>query len=532
MKPAPLLSLRDLTIAFDGHTVVDRLSLDVLPGERLALVGESGSGKTVTAQSILRLVQGAALSGSIVLNGEDILDKSEEEIRQVRGRTAAMIFQEPMTAFNPLYSIGSQIVETLVQHERLAPAAARTKAIELLERTGVREPHERIDSYAHQLSGGQRQRAMIAMALACRPRLLIADEPTTALDPTIQARIVKLLLEVQAQEAERGTPMAILLITHDLHLVRKFADRVAVMHRGRLVEESDTDTLFAAPRHPYTRRLLNSLPERKIDPLATDAPILLRSKALRVEYRRKLPGWRGLFGTGRFAAVVGADISLRAGETVGIVGESGSGKSTLALAFLDLIRPRSGELEVNRQELPARSRSERRALRAGLQAVFQDPFASLSPRRTIEQSVGEGLEIHQPHLSAAERKIRVQEVLAEVGLEDAPLHAYPHEFSGGQRQRIAIARALILKPSILILDEPTSALDVSVQNQVLDLLVDLQRRHGLSYVLISHDMAVVNAMSHRLYVMKDGEVVETGDTEQVIAAPQEPYTRSLIEASL
>ncbi|MGF7151575.1 microcin C transport system ATP-binding protein [Sphingomonas zeicaulis] len=529
---APLLSIESLSIHFGARQVVDGLSLTVAAGERLALVGESGSGKTVTALSVLRLAAQADLSGSIRLNGEELLTKSDAEIRRIRGSDVAMIFQEPMTALNPVYTIGSQIAETLALHEGLGARAARIRAIELLARTGVREPDQRVDSYPHQLSGGQRQRAMIAMALACRPRLLIADEPTTALDPTVRARIVKLLLDLQREEAARGTPMAILLITHDLQLVRRFAERVAVMERGRLVEENTTEALFAAPRHPYTRKLLDSVPVRKVGPLRDDAPILLETKGLRVEYRKPLPGWRGLIGSGRFAAVRDADLHLRAGETVGVVGESGSGKSTLALAMLDLLRPQGGEIRFEGRPIAGKSARERRALRARLQVVFQDPFGSLSPRRTIEQTVGEGLQIHAPELGSAERREHVQAALAEVGLEHVALNAYPHQFSGGQRQRIAIARALILKPSVVILDEPTSALDVSIQNQVLDLLVELQKKHQLSYVLISHDIAVVNALAHRLYVLKEGEVVETGETQALIAAPGHPYTASLVQASL
>ncbi|MFY8093735.1 MAG: ABC transporter ATP-binding protein [Niveispirillum sp.] len=528
----PLLSLTDVSIHFGSNPAVEGLSLDVYPGERLALVGESGSGKTVTALSVLRLVANATITGSIRLDGQELLTKSEAEIRQIRGGDVAVIFQEPMTALNPLFTIGSQIIETLTLHEGLSPQQARVKAIQLLARTGVREPERRIDSYPHQLSGGQRQRAMIAMALACRPRLLIADEPTTALDPTVRARIVKLLLDLQAEEESRGRPMAILLITHDLHLVRRFAQRVAVMERGRKVEEGATEDIFNAPRHPYTIRLLNSLPVRQVEPLPDDAPIVLDARGLRVEYPKSVPGWRGWLGRGRFVAVAGADLRLRAGETIGVVGESGSGKSTLAQALLNLIRPQAGEITFDGLPIAARSKPERRKLRARLQVVFQDPFGSLSPKRTVEQTVGEGLELHFPHLTAVERRARIVKVLEEVGLGENALHSYPHQFSGGQRQRIAIARAIVLEPAVLILDEPTSALDVSIQNQVLDLLRRLQARYNLAYVLISHDLSVINALAHRVYVLKDGEIVEDGDTEQVIASPRHPYTQSLIQASL
>jgi microcin C transport system ATP-binding protein len=493
----------------------------------VALVGESGSGKTVTALSILRLLAQAKITGQIRLQGEDLLQKPADALRQIRGADIAMIFQEPMTALNPLYSIGNQVIETLILHEGLNPKQAREKTIHLFERTGIREPERRVDSFPHQLSGGQRQRAMIAMALACRPKLLIADEPTTALDTTIRARIVKLLLDLQQEDG-----MAVLLITHDLNLVRRFAQRVAVMERGKLVETGDTEILFRSPVHPYTIKLLNSLPVRETNPVRQDAPILLETRQLRVEYPKALPGWRGLFRSGRFVALAGADVSLREGETIGVVGESGSGKSTLAQAILSLVSVQSGGLDFEGVPLSQRSKRERRALRARLQVVFQDPFGALSPRMTVGQIVGEGLSLHFPKLSKQERHDKIVEVLQEVGLPESALDSYPHEFSGGQRQRIAIARTLVLAPKVLILDEPTSALDVSIQNQVLKLLVRLQKKYGLSYVLISHDLSVVNAMAHRVYVMHEGEIVESGDTEAVIANPQHPYTQRLVSASL
>ncbi|MDG9930809.1 MULTISPECIES: dipeptide ABC transporter ATP-binding protein [unclassified Pseudomonas] len=518
-----VLRLDNLCIDLGRRRVVDGLDLRVRPGERLALVGESGSGKTVSALSILGLLPPQArVSGSIRLAGEELLGAGEARLREVRGGEVAMVFQEPMSALNPLFTIGDQIIETLRQHEGLGAREARARTIALLERTGLREPERRVDSYPHQLSGGQLQRAVIAMALACRPRLLIADEPTTALDMTIRARIVQLLLDLQQEFG-----MAILLITHDLNLVRRFAQRVAVMEQGQLVETAETERLFAAPRHPYTRRLLDSLPRREITTVDPAAPILLETRRLRVEYPKKRPGWRGWFGHERFVALAGADVRLRAGETVGIVGESGSGKSTLAQAILGLIATQGGELDY--AGAPSR---QPRALRAWLQVVFQDPFGSLSPRQTIEQIVGEGLALHYPQLDRDERRRRIHAVLEEVGLPPAALSRYPHEFSGGQRQRIAIARALVLRPQVVVLDEPTSALDVSIQQQVLQLLVGLQRKYGLSYVLISHDLAVVNALAHRLYVLKDGEIVETGDTGQVIRAPQHPYTQRLVQASL
>jgi microcin C transport system ATP-binding protein len=531
---AALLELQDVSIAFGNTTVVDRLSLTVQAGERVALVGESGSGKTVTALSILRLLPAARISGSIRLDGVDLVKKSDAQIRRVRGADVAMIFQEPMTALNPLYTIGEQVAETLVLHEGLSKRLARERAVELLSRTGIREPARRVDAFPHQLSGGERQRAMIAMALACRPRLLIADEPTTALDLTLRARIVELLLDLQREELERrdGQGMAILLITHDLPLVRRFAERVAVMEHGKLVEAGGIEAVFQTPQHPYTKKLLSSMPQRALEPVSAEAPTLVATRALRVEYPKALPGFRGWFKASRFVALSGADISLREGETVGVVGESGSGKSTLAQAILSLIRVQSGELEFEGTPLSSIDAAGRRALRARLQVVFQDPFGSLSPRHTVRQIVGEGLDVHFPKLSEQERDDKVERVLGDVGLPPSVLDAYPHEFSGGQRQRIAIARALVISPRVLVLDEPTSALDVSIQSQVLALLLSLQRRYRLSYVLISHDLTVVNALAHRIYVVKDGEIIESGDTEAVINAPQHPYTQRLVKASL
>ncbi len=542
VEAEPLLRLKDLSIAFGAKQVVRDLNLSIERGERLALVGESGSGKTVTALSILRLAAQARLQGEIRFAGRDLARLPDEELRRVRGGDISMIFQEPMTALNPLYTIGNQIAETLALHEGLAGRQAREKAIQLLSRTGIREPERRVDSYPHQLSGGQRQRAMIAMALACRPKLLIADEPTTALDLTIRARIVQLLLDLQAEDDAReraasGRPdakgMAVLLITHDLNLVRRFAQRVAVMERGALVEVADTETLFTRPSHPYTVKLLDSRPVREIDEVPAGAAELLRTRQLRVEFARREPGWKGLlFSRSRFVALEGADTELREGETIGIVGESGSGKSTLAQAILNLIKARSGHIHFEGGDIRALKGRQRRSLRARLQVVFQDPFGSLSPRQTVEQIVGEGLALHVPGLSQAQRRQRVVEVLAEVGLPASALGAYPHQFSGGQRQRIAIARALVLNPRVLVLDEPTSALDVSIQRQVLQLLVRLQKKFKLSYVLISHDLTVVQAMAHRLYVLRDGRIVESGDTPSVIANPQHAYTQRLVRASL
>jgi len=530
----PLLSIENFSARFDHKTVVEQLNLSIRGGERLALVGESGSGKTVTALSILKLVEAAQLSGKIVFNGDNLLQKSARDIQRVRGADIAMIFQEPMTALNPLFTIGEQIVETIVAHQALSRAEATQKTLELLTRTGIRQPEKNINSYPHQLSGGQRQRAMIAMALSCKPKLLIADEPTTALDMTIRARIVKLLIELQEEDVrEHGEQgMAILLITHDLNLVRKFAHRVAVMERGRLVETADTQTLFAQPQHPYTIKLINSIPERNVSPVAGDARTLLEARKLRVEYPLPRKGWRGLLQSHSFTALHGADVTLREGETVGIVGESGSGKSTLAQAVLNLIKVKSGSIEVDGAPLYQLSKRLQREMRARLQVVFQDPFGSLSPRQTVRQIVGEGLALHFPELTEQERYTRIVQILSEVGLSAQVLDSYPHEFSGGQRQRIAIARAFVLSPKVVILDEPTSALDVSIQKQVLELLVSLQKKFGLSYLLISHDLTVIQALAHRVYVLKDGEIIESGDTAQIIHTPQHPYTQSLVQASL
>jgi len=523
----PLLEVDRLRVRFGDSTVVDDVSFSIAAGEKFALVGESGSGKSITALSVLRLVDSAVTTGAIRFDGEDLVTKSERAMRGLRGSRIAMIFQEPMTALNPLYTVGNQIGEVLELHEAMRPNAARARAIELLSRTGIPEPERRIDAYPHQLSGGQRQRAMIAMALACRPQLLICDEPTTALDVTVQAQILALLDELQA---ELG--MALLFITHDLNLVRRFTHRVGVMERGKLVEIGDTAAVFAAPQHAYTQRLLASRPQRVVQPVAGDAPVLLGGREVAVSFALKA-GW---FKKLQFVAVRRATLQLRRGETLGIVGESGSGKTTLGMALLALQPIAGGEVTMGGERIDNAARDTLRRMRKRMQVVFQDPFASLSPRRTVGQIVGEGLALHQPEASDAEREAQVLAMLDEVGLSErhgvsGVLNRYPHEFSGGQRQRIAIARAVVLKPEVLVLDEPTSALDVSVQQQVLTLLAQLQQHYGMSYVFISHDLAVVRAMSHRVMVMKNGEVIEEGESESLFAAPQQAYTRELLAAA-
>ena len=531
----PLLQVNDLHVRFGAKEVVRGVSFQIGAGEKLALVGESGSGKTITALSLLRLAGNAAITGQAVLRGQrDLLALTEREMRGVRGGEIAMVFQEPMTALNPLMTIGAQIAEILQLKKGLTGAQCAQAAIELLAKTGIPEPARRANSFPHQLSGGQRQRAMIAMALASEPQLLLADEPTTALDVTLRGQILDLLSDLQ-----RKSGMAVLLITHDLNLVRRFADRVAVMEQGVLVEQGPVAEVFGAPQHAYTRRLIASQPRRDVAPADSPpgTPPVVHAQDLRVVYPTPLPGIRGWFQKGEFVAVQGATLSLLPGETLGVVGESGSGKSTLAQAILGLL-PHAGRLQVGGQgwQLPAmRNTPANQQLRRRVQVVFQDPFSSLSPRLTVEEIVGEGLKVHESALGVAERRARVEAVLAEVGLTEAQfprlLERYPHEFSGGQRQRLAIARALIVQPQVLVLDEPTSALDVTIQQQVLGLLQRLQKEKGLSYLLITHDVEVIRAMAHNVLVMKDGAVLEQGTVDQVLDAPQHPYTQRLVAAA-
>ena len=530
-----LLKVENLSLRFGrGAEAVEALhtvSFDVSPGEKFALVGESGSGKTVTALSILKLLDAANASwpsGSASFGGRDLMSLNEAEIRKVRGREIAMIFQEPMTALNPVYPIGEQLIEPLLVHQGLDRATARRRMLELLDRVGLPEPDKRWDAFPHMLSGGQRQRVMIAMALSCSPKLLIADEPTTALDVTIQAQILNLLEDLQKEFS-----MAVLFITHDLNLVRRFADRVAVMQAGRIVEQGAVEQVFNTPQDGYTQKLIASRPERAIAP--GDAGRLAARPRL-VEMTGvdcRFPIRSGFFRrrVGEVVAVDNVSLHLHEGETLGIVGESGSGKSTLAYCLLRL-QACTGAVGFEGRRLDGLGQSELRPLRRHMQVVFQDPYSSLSPRLTVEQIVGEGLRIHYPQLDRAARRARIVQGLEEVGLSGDMLWRYPHEFSGGQRQRIAIARVVVLEPKLIILDEPTSALDVSVQKQVLDLLRDLQGRHGMSYIFISHDLAVIRAMAHRLIVMREGRVVETGETEALFAAPQHEYTQALLHASL
>ncbi len=526
----PYLAVHDLSVAFRSERrsdlVVKRVSFALERGETLALVGESGSGKSVTALSILQLLpypQAFHPSGSILVAGEEMMGAKPALLREIRGNRIAMIFQEPMTSLNPLHTIARQVGEVLAVHKGLSGKARLERTLELLDMVGLSDAARRLDAYPHQLSGGQRQRVMIAMALACTPDLLIADEPTTALDVTIQAQILALLKDLQSRLG-----MALLLVTHDLGIVRKLADQVAVMTGGEIVEQAPTGRLFQNPRHPYTRRLLAAEP--KGSPLALDAAAaeVLAADGLRVSF----PVRRGAFGGVReqVKAVDGISLRLVRGETLGIVGESGSGKSTLGLALLRLIASQ-GSIRFQGQEIQGRSFSALRPLRRALQIVFQDPFSSLSPRLTAGEIIEEGLKIHGLGDGRKARQALIDAALEEVGIEGGARERYPHEFSGGQRQRIAIARALVLKPALIVLDEPTSALDRSVQAQIIDLLRDLQARHRMAYLFISHDLRVVKALAHRVMVMRAGRVVEEGSAHSLFERPTAPYTIALLKAA-
>ncbi|MBN9564459.1 MAG: ABC transporter ATP-binding protein [Alphaproteobacteria bacterium] len=520
-----LVEVDELSVAFGEKRVVDRVSFTLDRGETLALVGESGSGKSLTALSLLQLLPTGCLNptGSVTLDGKQMIGGNPRILRRARGELAGMVFQEPMTSLNPLHRIGKQVAEAVRLHRPLVGAKLRRRVIEVLGQAGFADAEHRLGAFPHQLSGGQRQRVMIAMALANDPALLIADEPTTALDVTIQAQILRLLADLKA---ERG--LALLLISHDLEIVRRYADRVCVMKDGAMVESGRVAEVFKKPQHPYTRMLLAAQPKGRPRPIPNDAPTLLDTQDVRVHFAIRRGVLRRAVGFVR--AVDGVSIAVRAGETVGLVGESGSGKSTMGFASLRLLAA-DGHVAFEGKELAKLDKRALRRLRARMQIVFQDPFGSLSPRLSVGEIVAEGLSVHEPHLSRAEREMRVAEALAEVGLSPEQAERYPHEFSGGQRQRVAIARAMVLKPHFVVLDEPTSALDMSVQAQIVTLLRGLQERHGLGYLFISHDLKVVRALAHRVVVLRHGRVVEEGPAERVFAAPREDYTRALMAAA-
>ncbi len=530
MTTPPLLSLKDLHVDFNvGGTIthaVRGLSFDIGTNETVALVGESGSGKSVTALAILKLLPYPAAShpaGSVRFEGQELLDANEKAMRKVRGNEISMIFQEPMSSLNPLHSVERQIGEILSVHRGLSGEAARARVLELMNQVGIREPESRLSSYPHQLSGGQRQRVMIAMSLANEPRLLIADEPTTALDVTVQAQILELLADLKREQG-----MAMLFITHDLGIVRKVADRVCVMTGGKIVETGPTRDVFDNPQHDYTKHLLSAEPKGDPPVSNPDAPIVLQGDDIKVWFPIK----RGVMRrtVSYIKAVDGIDVVVREGQTLGVVGESGSGKTTLGLGLLRLISSK-GRIAFLGREIDGLKWKDTRALRGDMQIVFQDPYGSLSPRMVIRDIVAEGLRIHEPDLDEAGREARVVKALEEVGIDPETRFRYPHEFSGGQRQRVAVARAMVLEPRFVMLDEPTSALDMSVQAQVVDLLRDLQKRHGLTYLFISHDLKVVRALANDVIVMRNGKVVESGPAADVFDNPKTDYTKALMAAA-
>ncbi|WP_439273076.1 ABC transporter ATP-binding protein [Pseudochrobactrum sp. HB0163] len=529
-KADMLLSIRDLSIAFhqDGKEkiAVDHISFDIHKGETVALVGESGSGKSISALSVLKLLPYPAAShpsGQILFNGEDMLTVSDDRLRNIRGNDITMIFQEPMTSLNPLHTVERQIGEILRLHQGMRDTQAHIRTIELLNEVGIREPEKRLQSYPHQLSGGQRQRVMIAMALANKPQLLIADEPTTALDVTVQAQILQLLAELK-----KSRKMSMLFITHDLGVVRKIADRVCVMHHGKIVESGNTEDIFTNPQHDYTRHLLNAEPKGEPLPATENAPLVMRGEDIKVWFPIKKGFLRKTVDYVK--AVDGINVELRAGQTLGVVGESGSGKTTLGLALSRMISSQ-GSILFEDRNIDGFSYHDMRPLRREMQIVFQDPFGSLSPRMSVAEIIAEGLLVHEPKLSADERDAKVVAALQEVNLDPESRFRYPHEFSGGQRQRIAIARAMVLNPRFVMLDEPTSALDMSVQAQVVELLRNLQKKHQLSYLFISHDLRVVKALANHVLVMRNGKAVEYGSAQQIFEAPQTDYTRALMAAA-
>jgi ABC-type microcin C transport system duplicated ATPase subunit YejF len=523
-----VLAIKNLVVSFrteDGDvSAVRGIDIEIAKAETIAIVGESGSGKSQTAMAIMGLLaSNGTATGSALYNGTELIGQSLAALDRIRGSKITIIFQEPMTSLDPLYGIGQQMALPLMKHGRLAKADARTRSIELLQQVQIRNPEQRIDAYPHELSGGERQRVMIAMALANNPDILIADEPTTALDVTVEAQVLDLLADLKARLG-----MALIFISHDLGLVRQIADRIYVMRAGEVVEHGSTADIFNAPQHPYTKMLIAAVPGGRKAQVPPDAPVLLEARDIAVTF----PGKASLFGRGSSAirAVDGVSLTIRRGETIGIVGESGSGKSTLGRALLKLI-PAAGLVRLEDRDLMPLSRSELRPLRRHIQIVFQDPFGSLSPRLTAGEIVTEGLLVHAPEVGRAERDTAAVQAFGEVRLDPATRNRFPHEFSGGQRQRLAIARAIILKPKLLVLDEPTSALDRSVQSEIITLLRDLQAQHGLSYVFISHDIAVVRAMADRIAVMRAGQIVEIGETDHIIAAPQHPYTQELLQAA-
>ncbi|MGI9351706.1 MAG: ABC transporter ATP-binding protein [Rhizobiaceae bacterium] len=525
-----LLDIKDLSVAFtqagNTSTAVDRVSLNIHKGETVALVGESGSGKSVTALSVLKLLPYPAAShpsGEIFFNGKDVLTARENELRKIRGNDITMIFQEPMTSLNPLHTIEQQIAEILLLHKGMSGNAARKRVIELLEQVGIHEPEKRLDAYPHQMSGGQRQRVMIAMALANEPRLLIADEPTTALDVTVQAQILELLSDLQKKNG-----LSMLFITHDLGIVRRISDRCCVMQQGKIVEQGKTSEIFANPQHAYTKHLLSAEPKGSPPKTDTSSPVILKANDIKVWFPIK----KGLMRrtVDHVKAVDGINVELREGQTLGVVGESGSGKTTLGLALTRLISSK-GRISFIGKDINKYSFKQMRDYRDQMQVVFQDPYGSLSPRMSVGEIIAEGLTIHQRQLNREEREHLVINALVETGLDPESRHRYPHEFSGGQRQRIAIARAMVLEPKFVMLDEPTSALDMSVQAQVVDLLRDLQKKRGLAYMFISHDLRVVKALANEVIVMRHGKVVEQGVSEQIFDRPQTDYTNALMAAA-
>ncbi|MBY7956635.1 ABC transporter ATP-binding protein [Vibrio fluvialis] len=530
MSHSPLLQVRNLSVSFQTNdgvvNAVNNVNFELNVGETLAIVGESGSGKSVSTNALMQLLPNNAridAQSSIVFEGEELLEKSEVQMRRVRGDRIGMIFQEPMTSLNPYLRVGIQVAEAMMCHRKVSMAQAKQRVLELFELVHLPNPQQAYSKYPHEFSGGQLQRIMIAMALINEPDILIADEPTTALDVTVQAEVLKLIKEIQSKMG-----MAILFITHDLGVVRYVADRVLVMCKGDVVEEGDTQELFTNAKHDYTRMLINAIPKGSKDPVDANAPALLKASDIRVKFLIKphFIASRNQY----FEAVKGISLELKQGETLGIVGESGSGKSTLGRALIGLL-PSTGEIEFKGMDYRKLSEVQRLTLKKDIQMVFQDPYGSLSPRMTVGEIITEGLLVHQPHISKAERLQRARKALKEVRLDASAINRYPHEFSGGQRQRIAIARALILEPSFILLDEPTSALDRSVQLTVIDLLKDIQQRRNIGFLFISHDLSVVKALSDRVMVMQKGEVMEQGSAEEIFHRPQHDYTKKLIAAS-